>query len=280
MVMRHNNYRLYEMNDEALQRSAPSAFAQSPATTVSNIYRQITTSSVINILRESGWYPVFAAEKRVLKENRLGFQKHMVVFKKREGAGWMQINESLIPEIILTNSHDGCNAYQMQAGLFRLICSNGLIVADSTFETARIRHVGFNPEMVVNATSRVLDSVPVIAGKVEAFSKVELSPSEQRALGLSALVAKHDPTPEEAANLNPDAVLRPRRSEDRKNDLWTTLNVIQENVLKGRTREVIGKHRAKEVRSIDKNISLNKALWTLAEKMNEIKSAQAAGLVA
>ena len=49
---------------------------------------------------------------------------------------------TVFPQILLTNSHDGKNSFQFQAGLYRLICSNGLVIADTQFEAVKIRHMG------------------------------------------------------------------------------------------------------------------------------------------
>jgi hypothetical protein len=38
------------------------------------------------------------------------------------------------PEVVLVNSHDKSSAYQLHCGLFRLVCTNGLVVSDDTFQ--------------------------------------------------------------------------------------------------------------------------------------------------
>lgn len=62
--------------------------------------------------------------------------------------------------------------------------------------------------------------------------------------------------------------------------LWTTFNVIQENVvrggLQGRKRNAEGRIRRAQTRAItgiDQNMTLNRALWTLAEGMQHLKAA-------
>lgn len=49
-------------------------------------------------------------------------------------------------ELALLNAHDGGCAYQLDAGIYRRICSNGLVVADGPFETIRFRHAGLDQE--------------------------------------------------------------------------------------------------------------------------------------
>lgn len=47
-----------------------------------------------------------------------------------------------MPEIICLNSHDGRSALQFRLGLYRPICTNGLIVCDSTLPAWRLPHRG------------------------------------------------------------------------------------------------------------------------------------------
>ncbi|MBV8275090.1 MAG: DUF932 domain-containing protein, partial [Verrucomicrobia bacterium] len=33
------------------------------------------------------------------------------------------------PEVVLVNSHDKSSAYQLHCGLFRLVCTNGMVIS-------------------------------------------------------------------------------------------------------------------------------------------------------
>jgi len=57
--------------------------------------------------------------------------------------------------------------------------------------------------------------------------------------------------------------------------LWNTLQRVQENVIRGGLagRSAQGrKLQTRPVASIDRGVSLNRALWTLAEEMRKIKA--------
>jgi hypothetical protein len=80
--------------------------------------------------------------------------------------------------------------------------------------------------------------------------------------------------------IRPDQLLIPRRRDDRANDLWTTFNVVQENVIKGGLsamgRDANGRRRrttTRQVNGIDQDVRLNKALFVLAERMAGILKA-------
>ena len=74
-----------------------------------------------------------------------GFQKHLIRFARVESLNTWAKNE-VRPEIVLLNSHDKSSAYQLHCGLLRMVCLNGMVVADATFQRISIKHVGFSPD--------------------------------------------------------------------------------------------------------------------------------------
>jgi len=70
------------------------------------------------------WVPVAVEEQRIRKESRRGFQKHPLRFHL---AVQMETLDEWNVELVLVNSHDAGCAYQLHAGIYRRICSNGLV---------------------------------------------------------------------------------------------------------------------------------------------------------
>ena len=71
-----------------------------------------------------------------------------------------------------------------------------------------------------------------------------------------------------------EQIIHPRRYEDKKDDIWTTYQRVQENLIKGglpgRTEK--GKRTTtRPVKAIDGDVKLNKALWLIAEKFRTLK---------
>ena len=122
------------LSDEELRRCAPSIFATQPIDTVSDRYSFLPTSSVLEGMRENGWLPARAEQQSVRTEARRGFQKHLIRFARSEHFGSWEKNQ-VRPEVVLLNSHDGSGAYQLHCGLFRLACSNGMVVANAHVST-------------------------------------------------------------------------------------------------------------------------------------------------
>lgn len=258
-----------EMDDDQIRAVAPSVFAAAPLPSVSERYAFVPTAHIVSRLRDSGWSPVMASEQSVRLDGRRGFQKHLLRFQRRDA---QPVAGEYSPELVLINSHDRSSAYQLHAGLFRFVCGNGMIIADTTFERVSIRHSGFTPDEVTEASFKLLDGIPAITSRVEAFKQRQLTAHELQTFAGEALRLRFEDV--NAAPINPAKLLESRRSEDKGDNLWHVFNRVQENLLRGgqldysRRRE--DGHRFPRTRAIaglDQNIRLNRELWNLAERV-------------
>lgn len=254
------------LTNEQLFRVAPSIFATGKHESRSDRYTYIPTIEVLAGLRKEGFQPFMTAQSRSRIEGKSEFTKHMLRLRP---AGQIQNLETF--EIILINSHDGTSSYQMLAGVFRFVCQNGMVTGD-TVEDIRVPHRGNITENVIDAACRIVDDFGAVQDSMDSMKGTRLALPEARAFAEAALTIKYD----EDAPITPDQVLLPRRYEDKnKEDLWTTFNRIQENLLKGgvRGKTATGKRTTtREVTSIDTNVKLNRALWILSERMAGIKA--------
>jgi uncharacterized protein DUF932 len=267
------------LSNEDLQNLAPSIFASQPVADVSDRYSFLPTSSILNGMRDHGWMPVRAEQQRVRTEERQGFQKHLIRFARVENLDALALNE-VRPEIVLLNSHDASSAYQLHCGLLRFVCLNGMVVADATFQRIWIKHMGFDPDSVIEASFQVLDAVPEIMDKVKLFQDRILTNAERLALATGA--AAHRWEDLDKAPVKPSLLLNPRRYGDGKTDLWTTLNCIQENITKGGQRDFSRRRpngdrmpKSRAIKGIDEDLRLNKALWHMAEVLRNNGGLQA-----
>ena len=258
------------LNNDELRNIAPSIFASQPVADVSDRYSFLPTSSILDGMRDHGWMPVRAEQQHVRIEARRGFQKHLIRFARVENLqGWTTKNE-VRPEIVLLNSHDKSSAYQLHCGLLRFACLNGMVVADATFQRISLKHVGFTPEAVIEASFQVLDAVPQIMDKVKLFQDRILTDTERLALATGAAAHRWDDL--DKAPVNPSMLLNPRRYGDGAKDLWTSLNTIQENITQGGQRDRSRRRadgsrmpKSRAIKGIDEDLKLNKALWHMAE---------------
>jgi hypothetical protein len=262
-----SNFKAEALTDEHLRLEAPSIFARAPMNGLSSRYTFVPTTEIITGLRGKNWLPVAVEQQRVRISMRCGFQKHVVRFRRAEQ---MQNLDEWNEELVLANSHDAGCAYVMRIGIYRRLCSNGLVVSDENFEAIRFRHSGLKSEHVVEASYRILEQVPKVAGLIAGFRNRLLGDLEALAFAEKALLLRFDTA--EAAPVAPGTLLVCRRPEDSANDLWTVLNRVQENLVRGglsdSRRSRSGRLRSlRMLRGIDSKITINTGLWRLAEAM-------------
>jgi len=77
--------------------------------------------------------------------------------------------ESTVPEIVLQNAHDGTSAYKLSLGLYRVVCTNGLVVKSAGIEDIRVRHSGAASlvDEVIEGSYRIIDEAPRALAQVE-----------------------------------------------------------------------------------------------------------------
>ncbi len=250
---------------------APAAGAYEPIEGVSSRYSFVPTLTAVELLQESGWHPIAAEQSSVRKPERDGFQKHIIRFSK-EGLA-LSSNERV--DLVLYNSHDRGCAFRLIASVWRQVCSNGLMVT-SEFANFSHRHIGFDPEEFVLSAEKIAGSAGKIAERVGEIRKIELTEAEKNIFAQSAHGLVYDD--EIHVPITFSQLLEERRYDDRGNNLWNIFNVIQENFckggLRGTTVNAVGKRRrvtTRPIKSIDRNIKLNQALWQLTERMAELK---------
>lgn len=269
------------LNNDQLMRLAPSAFALEKHESRSDRYAYIPTSEVMDGLRDNGFIPVFAKQGRSRVPGKAEFTKHLIRFRHAGQATGLRKVGDTFPEVVLVNSHDGTSAYKVMAGLFRLVCLNGMVVSDREFANISIPHKGNVTDLVIEGSYTVLSESRKALDAADAWSGVSLSRPEQLAMAEAAHTVRFgDSEGETDTAITPDQLLSVRRHDDRGADLWRTANVIQENVIRGGLsawgRDANGRRRrttTREVQGIDADVRMNKALWLLSERMAQLKAA-------
>jgi hypothetical protein len=272
-------YQALSLDD--LRRNAPSVFAENARPGVSSRYTFVSTAQVVDLLRGEGWEPVLARQQRVRLPDRQGFQMHELRFTRRDhlDKSMFEVGE-VRPELILQNAHDGTRAYRIDAGLYRLVCRNGLVVADAHFARIAIRHFDVSAEKFATAAQSVADDTPRVLEIVARWQTIQLTEIARDEFARRAIALRWEPDQPATRLLVPWKLLKPVRYGDHGTDLWTTFNVCQEHLSRGgidyagyvpaepgatfpthfiryTTRPVTGLAAAQR---------LNKSLWALAEE--------------
>ncbi|EGG3527288.1 DUF945 domain-containing protein [Salmonella enterica] len=254
------------LTHEELMQYTPSVFGEDKHTSRSEKYTYIPTITLLENLRREGFEPFFACQSRVRDPGRRDYTKHMLRLRR---AG--QITGRQVPEIIILNSHSGESSFQLLPGMWRQVCANGLVCGQS-FGEIRVPHRGDIAGKVIEGAYDVLGVFDRVEEKREAMQSLLLPPPAQQALAKAALTYRFG---EEHQPVAATQILTPRRYEDRKDDLWSVFNRIQENLSKGGLpgRTAQGKRtHTRAVNGIDGDVRLNRALWVMAEQMQQALS--------
>jgi hypothetical protein len=260
------------LSEEQMRLVAPSIFAAGKHVSRSERYTYIPTIEVLRGLRKEGFEPFMVAQSKSRIAGKSEFTKHMI--RMRHAAHANARGEA--NEIILINSHDGASSYQMLAGVFSFVCCNGL-VCGTVSNDIRIPHKGNVQGEVIEGAFRVLDDFEAVDASTDAMKTLTVNDDEERAFATAALALRYGERSEgqPPAPIAVNQLVEARRPEDSGRSLWKSFNRIQENAIRGGQpgRSTQGRRiRTRQVASIDRGVSLNRALWVLAEEMRKLKS--------
>ncbi len=276
------------LTDERIARACPSVFATQPHESRSEKYFQIPTRDILAAMRAEGFFPTEVTQSGSRIEGKEAYTKHLLRLRRVADLGLGKD----VHEVVLVNSHDGTSSYQLMSGIFRLVCTNGLVTGDINHRIS-IRHQGRAEDLarVVEATYRIVEEGDRLLEVVEDMKGITLTREEQLLFAKYAMLARFGqlPAPVAASANVVDAVpsvpaspaptiyepadfLRVRRMEDQSPDLYTTTNVIQENVTRGGVRRYVGRerHSTRPIKGIDQSLKLNQLVWAFAEELRKL----------
>ena len=253
------------LTDEQLRQLAPSVFADAAHDSRSERYAYIATAEILRGLSLQGFKVYSATQSRTRIEGRETHTKHMLRLR-HDSMQALAVGDSA-PEIVLINSHDGSSSYQMSGGMYRLACSNGLMVPDGVCQSVKVQHTGRILDRVTEGAFEVLDGLTRVIDSRDSMRALALNDGEQRAFAHAAALLRFDPAEGEGVPVTPEQVNRPRRIDDRAPDLWTTFNRVQENVIRGGLRGTITDELGRRHHRQTRAVTVSKVLQTAAGRM-------------
>ena len=261
-----------------IKKEFPSIFNHRRSTRVSEDYQMYRSDQVIELMEQNGLKLVEIGQERMGWSQKR--QPHTQIHTMRFHSLSTQLKDfgvgDSVPEIVVMNSHDGRCLFRAMAGVFRLVCSNGMIVADQQFGTIARRHYG-----EANAFAKVKEIIAdmprvvnLVSERIADWSALELDRRAQ--LALARLMMKDRAAPEW---LLPEQVLEHRRELEAPNadgvrSLWSTFNVAQEALTNAEVHRLSGEGRARSIRPINGtvgNVGVNQKLWATAEAYFDAK---------
>lgn len=243
-----------------MNQLSSAVFQTQAAPQMSKRYVTVSTPDVMEIMRNEG----FAVQSQVVDRVRKSdpsYARHMVIFQNE---ALKSADERFTPQAIWVNSYNGRSRASMRLGIYRFICSNGLVVGND-YADANVKHMGDLAKQVIDRIREMSKETQQVFAKIDKWSKIDLSKEQRNEFAHQARILRFG---DKSEQYSLDSILEVRRAGDDAGDLWSVFNVVQENTVKGGMvgQNANGRHvRAKKINSIDMNIGYNKKLWELAE---------------
>ena len=254
------------LNASQIKERAKSVFTDKAGPSTSEKFTHIPTHKVIEDMEQLGWGVVDAKEVKARAKNSIGFQKHLVVFRNPDVVINGADGDTVFPQILLTNSNDGKNAFTFKCAIFRMVCENGLVVSTQDFADLKIRHMGYTFEELQKQIRVVVDKLPLTVESMNKMKQIQLDEEQAKAFAKKALTTRFEEDQVEAMDFNLDELLEPTRPEDKGNDLWSVFNVIQEKILAGDFTYMSGAkiRKARKVKNFKQDLEINQKLFAMA----------------
>lgn len=268
------------LTEDELRRVAPSVFATTAHESRSERFAPIPTIEVVRGLAREGFEVVGAKQSLTRVEGKAPFTKHLLRIRKMDSDATYAVGDT-VAEMLLKNANDGTSVYDLFAGLFRIACLNSLVANIGSIDSVKVRHTGRNiVDNVIEGTFRVVENAKLALAAPAQWAQVKMERDESLAMAEAARMIRFgDAEGNVDSPITAAQLLTARRTSDAQRDnLWTNFNVLQENVIRGGLHGVAtdanNRRRnmtTRAIKGIDQDVKLNRALWTLAARMGELK---------
>ena len=281
-VMEPNNQLIVTATDEQILQIAPAALrlnlSDEDRLTLGRSKRYVFVSSqqVKEFMYSLGWLQSNIRGPKSKKhpdtcQHTMHFRNPDLEVSKRLLVGGLR------PEILITNSHNGQAAFKFHLGLYRLVCENGLVVADRAIENFRVRHFSIDFDTIKQYMGAVTARMPAIMNNINTFKGIIMNKAQQTDFATKAMLLRNDKQIDSFSGkldmktfssiYHPDELLTIQRGADESNDLFTVFNRIQENLIKGNYKHHNENGRApKPLVENRKLLTVNKGLWYLMDR--------------
>lgn len=254
------------LTKEQIKQKATSVFAEKGASTTSEKYSHIPTYKIIEDMEVLGWKVSDVKEVRARKN--AGYQKHLVVFRNPEIVIEGQDGDTVFPQILLTNSSDGKNAFTFKAGIFRLVCENGLVISTQDFADLKIRHFGYDFSELQKTITSMVEKLPLTVESMNKFKQTQLNDKQILKFAKQALEARFGEQELQRVTIDFNEFIKATRKEDEGNDLWSVFNRVQEKVISGDFEYGYANkiRKARRIKNFNQDLILNSKLYELASE--------------
>ena len=236
----------------SLRERVPAIFTKTPSPKVSNRYSFADSEYYLQKFIDADW--TIHSARQVSKSE---YAPHQVILRNKDIA----TVGDLLPQLIFTNSHNGIKKMTMDTGIYRLVCSNGLVVPTSITQSLSIKHIDLGDSTTDTIVNSFYEKVPIIMNNIDRMRNKILTNDEIDNFTYNALQIRFI----NAVGININDVVKPSRIEDYSDDLWTVFNVVQEKLIRGGI-QLPSKRHSRPINNFVNDNDINTKLWQLAEQ--------------
>jgi hypothetical protein len=237
---------------DSLRQRVPAIFTKTPSPKVSNRYSFADSEYYLQKFIDADWF--IHSARQVSKSE---YAPHQVVLRNNDIA----TVGDLLPQLIFTNSHNGIKKMTMDTGIYRLVCSNGLVVPTSITQSLSIKHIDLGDSTTDTIVNSFYEKIPIIMNNIDRMRNKILTNDEIDNFTYNALQIRFI----NAVGININDVVKPSRIEDYSDDLWTVFNVVQEKIIRGGI-QLPSKRHSRPINNFVNDNDINTKLWQLAEQ--------------
>tara|TARA_R110001592_G_scaffold183118_5_gene426695 strand:+ start:1195 stop:1992 length:798 start_codon:yes stop_codon:yes gene_type:complete len=249
---------------DEIKEKASSIFTKTAAPSTSDKYTHIPTSVVLDDMSKLGWGVVDVQQVKARKGK--GFQKHLIVFRNNDVVINGEGGDTVFPQILLTNSHDGKNSFTFTAGLFRMVCANGLVVSTEEFENVKMRHMGYTFEDLQVKIKEMVERLPLTVESMNKMQSTEIEEEQAVKFAKKALTTRFTEKQLKVFKIDLNELIKPTRMEDAGGNVWSVFNVVQEKLISGDFTYTSGSkvRKARQIKNFSQDLKVNKELFEMA----------------
>jgi hypothetical protein len=219
---------------------------------------QIETLDAVSDLQKYGWEISGAREVRDKRSRKVS--NHLIKldhpdFQIKNKSG----NSEAVASMRLYNSCDGSSPLEMDFGVFRQICSNGMI-ANTSYSNHKVQHTEKGNSKVHEILMDANIQANLVIDEFNKLKTVELDHIKAIQLASDAARIRFG----NISNFDVNQLLEPVRVEDTDNDVWTVFNRIQENLTQSNRLYNRDGSKISGVSSVNEDTRINKALFEKA----------------
>ena len=246
---------------EEAAKTCPAILTKEAGPTVMAGYQRLDTEAIIRQFQEMG-YGISQVSQERSKGWEDNFAKHMVrmrplnKFRPKEAR---KVGDA-VEEAVIVNAHNGSSKLHCLVGIWRFICTNGLMTGD-TISGFHYRHTGIAREIVAAVVEQMAKEVlPQLEAVTAKMHRTTLGRDVQLGFAANAARLRWGDT----APVRYEELLAVRRPEDKGDSVWQVYNRVQENLLQGGFSEARRNVAVRPLENVTRVVNVNRSLWDTA----------------